>query len=124
MGAKVRLIGINEAKESSRCMKYAVGHFISDFKVGTPEEIGAFDKGDCIEARFFSIDKEIHVFRENDELICTESIDDGTFYDADYELENRFRSTGKYVVVRNYLVIDEDGQCIVSGTRLVEIKGA
>lgn len=124
MSAEVKTINIDEAKKESQKMKFAIGHFISDFKVGKPNEIGAFDKGDCLEARFFSKDKEIHVFRENDELICIESKDGGTFYDTEYEMENRFRLAGKYVVVRTYLDIDEDGQCIVSGTRLVEIKEA
>ena len=125
MGSNVRLIEKDEAKTIIKDMSYAIGQFISEFEMGTPDEVGDFDSDDCIEARYFNKDKEIHVFRNDDELCCREISDtDKEFVDTEYELAKCFRSHGKSIVVREYLDVDEDGQCYVTGSRLVEVKEA
>ena len=125
MAAFFQKLEVDEAKSKIKEMSFAIGQFISEYKVGTPDEVGNFDNGECLDARYFSDSSEIHTFRKGNDMICVETSDgDREFFDTEYEIENRFSATGKYVVVRNYIDTDEDGQSVVTGTRLVSIKGA
>ena len=82
---------------------------------------------ECVEARFFSMEKELYFYRddETDELtaVCTE--DEPSDKDAEnsgimrYELpkNNRLPGNRRVLLVREYFSYDEDGQLLITGRR-------
>ena len=82
---------------------------------------------ECEEARFFSKNKEIHFFREDDTLQAVKVSDNANEDKMDsmqkrYYLASKFRDLGQYVLVKEYLKYDEDGQVQVAQTRLMGIE--
>lgn len=100
---------------------YALIYNISEklfFKIGTKE----FDLDQCIEARFFCPEKELHLFDYNGEKKAVKIEDNSTDYlDKIYPLANEHKNLGKMITVRKYLDYDEDGQAFIAATRLVSI---
>lgn len=85
---------------------------------------GHIDEAELLEARFFSAEREIHVYRDAGTLrgVCVSDTD----ADADavmerYPLENP--RLGDWIAVRRYLDYDEDGQAFVVARRLADWKG-
>ncbi len=77
------------------------------------------------EAYLFNSTEQIHIFKSDGEFTAiklTEEKSDITFCNNTYVLDNKFKSLGTYVVIREYLVPDEDGQAFVKYTRLVEVR--
>ena len=124
MGAMIKTIPISEAKERLSSLPYAMAQGLSDFQIGTRETVGVFDEAESVEARYFSPKMELHIFREGEGVSCVMVTDgDASYVDTEYELAGRFQNAGSSVTVRKYLDEDEDGQCYVSATRLLAIKG-
>lgn len=98
---------------------------LSSVQLGQSEGLRNFDAEECVEARFFSEDREVRFFRREGNLECVELSDtEGSDHiDRDYLVAGLFRESGKSVTVRYYLDEDEDGQVYVSGTRLVGVQG-
>ena len=125
MGALFKRLDAEDALEHIKNTKYAIGQFISSYEVGSADSICRMDMTDCIEARYFTDDREVHVFRSGDQMVYIEVSDgDSQYYDEEYEIEEKFEGVGKYVVVRNYVNTDDDGQCCITGKRLVCLKEA
>ena len=87
----------------------------------TPERV---DADELLEGRFFSAEREIHVYRDGGTLRAV-SVSD-TPEDADavterYPLDNA--RMGDWIAVRRYLAYDEDGQVYVAARRLADWKG-
>ena len=87
----------------------------------TPERV---DADELLEGRFFSAEREIHVYRDGGTLRAV-SVSD-TPEDADavterYELDNA--RPGDWIAVKRYLDYDEDGQAYIAVRRLAGWKG-
>ena len=88
------------------------------FDSGVP----SVDWDKCVEARFFSEEKELRFFQTEDgewkAALVADAPDDDVI-DSWYRLSKRFG--GGKVCVREYLDYDEDGQAVVVLTRLVAL---
>ena len=76
------------------------------------DELEVINWEECEEARFFSKNKEIHFFREDDTLQAVKVSDDANEDKMDsmqkrYYLASKFRDLGQYVLVKEYLKYDE-----------------
>ncbi len=124
MGYNIRKIGLAEAKEQSAYYSYALLYMISGVKLCRTEELGQIDWEECQEARFFSENRELHIFESEDGMEAVEVSDaDGNgVIIKEFLLDNRFSSVGSSVLVQEYLEYDEDGQAYVANTRLKGIR--
>lgn len=120
----MRKIDINEAKSLIRNYQYAYLQMMSEHILKPVSEIGEIDWSELIEGYVFNEDSQLHIFSEDDELVAV--IDDDIIgahiNDINYDLENKYGSIGKSVIVREYLMADEDGQTYVAATRLCGIE--
>ena len=103
---------------------YALLYWISSVEMVKAGELGAIDWEECQEARFFSEDKELHVFDANGEKRAVLVKDDG---DDDrnvrkYEIASRFSRYGRILKVVEYLSYDKDGQMKIALTRLSGVE--
>lgn len=124
MGYKILEIEPEKAYESIKNYKYALVYMISQLKLSKTEDLGEIDWEECLEARFFSEDKELHIFDVEGEKRVVEVCDDGQedVIEKEYQLDNKFKNVGNTVVVQEYLAYDNDGQVRVELTRLKGIK--
>ena len=130
MGYKVEPINAEEAKKEIVSFDYALIYMISEVILKRIDELEVMNWEECEEARFFSKNKEIHFFREDDTLQAVKVSDDANedkedkkdFMQKRYYLASKFRDLGQYVLVKEYLKYDEDGQVQVAQTRLMGIK--
>lgn len=108
--------------EASAC-DYGLVHSLSTFDFGDAKELFPFDPEELVEARFFTPETEIHFFKKNGEIRCLKVTDgEAVFIDEKRSLVSKFKGLGKKVVIRKYLEPDEDGQMIITGTRLVDVE--
>ena len=87
---------------------------------------------ECYEARFFDEEREVRILRDDDDADMTGEFGAAVIEEADagvcirqdkkYVLANRYKGIGKSVIIRQYLLPDEDGQMCVMVTRLVGIE--
>lgn len=124
MAYKLAEIEVSKALESRTSYDYALVYMISEVILCRIEQVKGLDFAECIEARFFSKDKELHLFETEEGMRAVEVSDDG---DSDciikkYELAPKFSTAGKVLVVKEYLDYDEDGQAVVGLTRLVGME--
>ena len=121
-------ISLEYAVKNKDKYKYALVYTYSDMVLA---EINNSDidleTADLLEARLFSPTGEIHIFRDDDKLVCKEISDEGTNYDSiirEYELSqsSRIKVSGKKITVKHYLGQDSDGQAYIVLSRLAEIK--
>lgn len=68
MGYKVESINAEEAKKEIVSFDYALIYMISEVILKRIDELEVINWKECEEARFFSKNKEIHFFREDDTL--------------------------------------------------------
>lgn len=127
MGYKVEPINAEEAKKEIVSFDYALIYMISEVILKRIDELEVINWEECEEARFFSKNKEIHFFREDDTLQAVKVSDDANEDKMDsmqkrYYLASKFRDLGQYVLVKEYLKYDEDGQVQVAQTRLMELS--
>lgn len=125
MGYRVEDIDLQEAYGRAADYQYALLYMISEriilCNAGSLPEI---NWKECQEARFFSEDRELHIFEGEEGMQAVEVFDtDGEdIVVKEYELDNRFRTAGKTVLVKEYLDYDSDGQVFVALTRLKGIR--
>ena len=83
----------------------------------------SFNPEELLDARFFSKDAELHVFRNSEDELAAVMISD-EFLDTNYETcDVRYvTQQKKKLVVREYLKADEDGQMYVALTRAAGIE--
>ena len=103
---------------------YALVYGLSEVKLCEMRFLKDSDLKECREARFFSVDKEFHLFETEEGMaavVVTE--EDGTDYILKkYELAPKFSEAGNVLLVKEYLDYDEDGQAVVGLTRMVGLE--
>lgn len=120
MGYKIAELEPEKAYASVRDYEYALIYMISQVKLCKTEELKETDWEECLEARFFSKDKELHIFEDEGEKKAVEVNDDGQddIIEKKFQLDNKFKEVGNCVLVQEYLAYDNDGQVRVELTRL------
>lgn len=104
---------------------YALLYMISRIILCRTESLPPIDWEECLEARFFSEDRELHIFEGEDgwQEAFVQDTDEDMILIREYELDrNRFYKIGKTVLVQEYLNYDDDGQVYVERTRLRGIR--
>jgi hypothetical protein len=115
---------LSQAYEQVNQYEYAYVYMMSKMVLCKVDELPLIDWEECLEARFFSEDRELHIFEGNDGMQAV-LIEDGDSVDCNirsYELVPKFKGVGKELEVQEYLDFDEDGQIYVVQTRLKGIK--
>lgn len=83
----------------------------------------SFYPDELLEARFFSEDAELHIFRDSEDELKAVLIRDEFLSDEYETCDVRYQTQeGKTLIVREYLKADEDGQMCVVLTRAVGIE--
>ena len=113
---------IQDAYKSVKEYEYALVYMMSEIKLCEASKIADdFMWEECLEARFFSKEKELHVFDGEDgkkAVIILETDTENTQIKR-YELNGKVSpSDKKALLVTEYLAYDEDGQAYVELTRL------
>ena len=124
MAYKLAEIEVSKALESRMSYEYALVYMLSEVILCKTEQLKELDFAECTEARFFSKDKELHLFETEEGMQAVEVSDEGTddCMIKKYELAPKFSTAGKILVVKEYLDYDEDGQAMVGLTRLVGLE--
>lgn len=109
------ILSKEQALEQLPTLPYAMITRLSEVTVGNAPNSFSFDE--LIEAHFFGADKEIHMFREQEDwcFACIEDTD-SEFLDTKSGL---IAGLGKSVTTRKYISYDADGQAYISDMRLV-----
>lgn len=125
MSYSVRKWEIQEAYNQITQYEYALIYMISEIRLVCTKDAETLNWTECIEARFFSDDKELHIFEQDGEKVAVEVYDTGEPQDEiikEYPLAHKFHYMGKKLYVKEYIEYDEDGQAYVALTRLQEIR--
>ena len=127
MGYKTEFPGIEKALEMVKEFNWALLYRISSVRLCKAEAIEAKDWEECIEARIFREDAELHIFPQENRAVLVSDTDekaqDLVIQDQDYKLGGRFARHGSSrFTVRRYLEADDDGQLNVMLTRLMSVK--
>ena len=124
MSYKFEKMEVSKACAAIPEYEYALLYMISEVVLAKTDSIVEINWAECIEARFFLADKELHFFEADGEMQVAE-VSDGDGQDEVvkvYELAGKFQDMGKTVLVKEYIDYDEDGQANVVLTRLQGIK--
>lgn len=102
-------------------LPYAYITRLSEVTVGPTPDV--FGTGELLEARFFGPDREVRIFRCEDDL-CAVMLEDEAG-DVYLDKTSRIRRScfGKTLTLRRYLSFDEDGQAYIAETRLLDWEG-
>lgn len=121
MGYHTQSVTLQEAWASMHDYTYALLYKCSEIVLRETAELTDQDLDECMEARFFSDNMELHIF-ENENGMCAVRVTDTDENDVlikKYELDSRFSGKGtKLLVVQEYIEYDADGQAFVGLTRL------
>ena len=130
----IKSIEFGQAKAIAEKCEYALLYKIESIdivKISDDVNIDAL-LDECYEARFFDEEREVRFWREDDDADMTGEFGAAVIEEADagvcirqdkkYVLANRYKGIGKSVIIRQYLLPDEDGQMCVMVTRLVGIE--
>ena len=120
---RIEKLDFEIAKTKLAEYKNSLVYYISSTELAR-DEFREVNWSQCNEARFFSEDSELRFFRDGDNWIASRLSDDPEDKSCDikYELDNRFVSVGKVIIVREYLKPDEDGQMFIVAKRLVSFE--
>lgn len=124
MSYKIENLEFSDACAKISEYEYALLYMISEVILTRTDSLKQIDWNQCMEARFFSRDKELHFFESEGNMKAV-NISDGDGQNEvvkQYDLANKFQTMGKSVFVKEYLDYDEDGQANVVLTRLQGIK--
>ncbi|MCM1540822.1 MAG: hypothetical protein NC121_06115 [Blautia sp.] len=102
---------------------YALVYGMSGITFCRTADLKEPDWDECLEARFFGEDKEMHLYGEEGEwraVRVTGTMDEDCLV-RKYALQDRYFGPGKYLCVCEHLEYDEDGQASVALTRLMGI---
>lgn len=124
MGYDVKKIELECAYKKVREYEYALIYMISERFFCRTDDLPELDWEECLEARFFSGDRELHIFEGEDGMAALEISDTDTVDTVvkKYRLNSAFRKLGSVLCVMEYLSYDEDGQIAVELTRLKGIE--
>ena len=130
----IRSIEFGQAKAIAEKCAYALLYKIESIDlIKISEEVNIEELLDeCYEARFFDEEREVRILRDDDDADMTGEFGAAVLEEADaggcirqdkkYVLANRYKGNGKAVIIRQYLLPDDDGQMCVVATRLVGIE--
>lgn len=125
MSVEINRINIKDALSKINNYEKALVYCISEANLYDKGNFSEINMEEVVDARFFSKDGELHIYSDGDELVATEvvdndkkSSDDVEYVDTEYKLKGKAQS----IRVREYFDYDEDGQCNVVRTRILEIK--
>ena len=130
----IKSIEFGQAKATAEKCAYALLYKIESIDlIKISDDVNIDDLlGECYEARFFDEEREVRLLRDDDDAEMTgefgaavlEETDAGVCIrqDKKYVLANRYKGNGKAVIIRQYLLPDDDGQMCVVATRLVGIE--
>ena len=124
MQYKISKLSMSETIKNIERYEYVLLYMMSELKLCKLSQISQIDWEECLEARFFSKDKELHVYLEDGKHEAVE-ISDLEITDVvlkKYELASKHRNLGSWLCVQEYLAYDEDGQAYVELTRLLGIE--
>lgn len=131
MGYQIMNCSLEEAKKKAEQYLYGLVYLFDEILLGKIESIkNKICWENCIEARFFSEQGELHIFDYNGEkrAVCVEEKADTENKQSDindkyYNLSKKFQTNEFHAFrVREYLGCDEDGQVKVMLTRLVGLE--
>lgn len=117
-------IDIQDAYSKVREYDYALIYMMSELVFCNASQLSDINWEECMEARFFSRDKELHMYLEDGSLKAVEIVESAGCDKLvkEYQLGNRFLGVGKKLIVHEYISYDEDGQAMVECTRLVGVE--
>ena len=130
----IMLIEFGQAKAIAEKCAYALLYKIESIDlVKISDDVNIDDLlGECYEARFFDEEREVRLLRDDDDAEMTGKFEAAVLEEAGvgscirqdkkYVLANRYKGSGKSVIIRQYLIPDDDGQMCVVATRLVGIE--
>lgn len=116
-----RSLSVQEALQLGAALPWALVRSLSQVTLG-PTPV-AVDADELLEARFFSADEEIRLFRSEGQLLAvhlTAEPDDNTIVQV-HRIENT--AFGSSLTVNCTLQPDEDGQMNITYTRLTGWEG-
>lgn len=129
MGMKgLRKISFEEGKKLVQDFEYCLIYYYSNKYFGKVCNLSEINWDECIEAYFFDTTGQMYMYEsELSEMEVTvfneEQGMEYNYIDRKYEIVNVFKAeAGEYIIVREYLNIDEDGQTFVEYTRLLDVK--
>ena len=117
-----RSLSVLEAQQLGAALPWALVRSLSQVTLG-PVPV-AIDADELLEARFFSADEEIRLFRSEGQLLAvhlTAEPNDNTIVQV-HRIENK--AFGSSLTVSCTLQPDEDGQMNITYTRLTGWEGA
>lgn len=122
----MKKINIEEAKIIISEYKYAYLQMMSEHILDEVSKLGSIDWEELIEGYVFDNEKQLHFYRDDgDELVAViidDDMDDAHIIDRKYKLSEKYKEFGKNVIIREYLLPDEDGQSYVVATRLLGME--
>lgn len=123
MSYTVEKISMEQALEDITAYRYALIYEMSEILFCETESLGPVKWDECLEARFFDEDRELHIYEEDGRLCAVRvyaTLDDDCLMKK-YTLQEKYFGAGKYLCVCEHLEYDEDGQAMVALTRLAGI---
>lgn len=130
----IKSIEFGQAKAIAEKCEYALLYKIESIDlIKISDDVHIEDLLDeCYEARFFDEEREVRFLRDDDDADMTGEFGAAVLEEAGvgscirqdkkYVLANRYKGSGKAVIIRQYLLPDDDGQMCVVATRLVGIE--
>ena len=120
MAYEIKRMNPEEARTYIQDYEYALRYMVSEMILTETVSLSEINWEECVEARFFSEEKELHFFRQDDRMRAVEVKDkDGRDEIVkSYDLANKFQKTGRQVKVKQYIDYDKDGQANIVLTRL------
>lgn len=112
---------VSGALERGQALPYALVRSLSQVTLGpAPRTVAS---AELLEARFFSAEEEIRVFRGTDSLRAVRLTPQAEDVILEERRELANPAFGKTVTICRTLGFDEDGQAYVAGIRLTDWKG-
>lgn len=124
MSYTVERVDADKALKDIAEYQYVLLYMISEVIFCRTTNISDVDWDECLEARFFDENKELHIYEE-DGAQCAVKVEgtlDNDCLIKKYELQDRYSNLGKSLCVCEHLEYDKDGQVSVALTRLVGIE--
>lgn len=125
MNFNVRKIEPDHIFENIGDYEHALVYLIDEILLCKVSELPEVDWDECMEARFFDKEKELHIYEEDGKMQAVEvtEMSGQNCLVKRYQLANRFKKAGNLLRVHEYLGYDDDGQAVVELTRLAGIEG-
>lgn len=113
---------LEDAKRIIFNYKYALIYYISDINLLKSDSISEIYWDQLVEAYFFDENGQIHFYSDGDELRAAVFNESGDYIEKMVPLQKKYGELGKYLIVREYLKQDEDGQTYLANKVLSGIK--